>query len=190
MSCRSIMPKRNSGAGSRDPRLAVAARLRQRQGTAQGDRRSRFFCHRGVAGEGRARSWQVATQPFTSSDGEFLQYCPSHRCYASLPSPRPEAKMGQMSNRSSNRRGLRFLGSFRNFAHRQEALGSFRKSVASALRLPCSVYEISEIGLTDALAIRPLHGLCARPFIRSAGRESGQFAWRGALEDTKRRAPP
>jgi hypothetical protein len=33
--------------------------------------------------------------------------------------------MGQMSNRSSNRRELRFLGSFRNFA-RPEAVGSFR----------------------------------------------------------------
>ena len=34
--------------------------------------------------------------------------------------------MGQMSDRSSNRRELRVLGSFRNFAHRQEAVGSFR----------------------------------------------------------------
>jgi hypothetical protein len=54
--------------------------------------------------------------------------------------------MGQMSNRSSNRRELRLLGSFRNFA--QEVVGSFRKSLASALRLQRSVYEISEIGLT------------------------------------------
>jgi hypothetical protein len=54
--------------------------------------------------------------------------------------------MGQMSNRASNRRELRVLGSFRNFAHR-EAVGSFRKSLASALRLQSSVYEISEIGL-------------------------------------------
>jgi hypothetical protein len=36
-----------------------------------------------------------------------------------------------MSNRSSNRPELRVLGSFRNFAHRQEAVGSFRKSLAS-----------------------------------------------------------
>jgi hypothetical protein len=40
--------------------------------------------------------------------------------------------MGQMSNRSSNP-GLRVLGSFRNFAQRQEAVGSFRISLASAL---------------------------------------------------------
>jgi hypothetical protein len=51
--------------------------------------------------------------------------------------------MGQMSNRSSNRRELRLLGSFRNFA--QEVVGSFRKALASALRLPSSVYEISGI---------------------------------------------
>jgi hypothetical protein len=56
--------------------------------------------------------------------------------------------MGQMSKRSSNRRELWVLGSFRNFAHR-EAVGSFRKTLASALRLQSSVYEVSEIGLTD-----------------------------------------
>ena len=55
--------------------------------------------------------------------------------------------MGRMSKRSSNRRELRLLGSFRNFA--QEVLGSFRKSLASALRLQSSVYEISEIGLAS-----------------------------------------
>jgi hypothetical protein len=66
--------------------------------------------------------------------------------------------MGWMSNRSSIRRELRVLGSFRNSAHRQqavgsfrnsahpqEAVGSFRKSVASALQ--SSVYEIFEIDL-------------------------------------------
>jgi hypothetical protein len=59
------------------------------------------------------------------------------------------AKLGRMSKRSSIRREPRFLGSFRNFAYRQQALGSFRKSLPSALRLPISVYEISEIGLTE-----------------------------------------
>ena len=53
--------------------------------------------------------------------------------------------MGRMSNRSSNRRELRALGSFRISAHPQEAVGSFRNSLASALQ--SSVYEISEIGL-------------------------------------------
>jgi hypothetical protein len=38
-----------------------------------------------------------------------------------------------MSKRSTNRRELRVLGSFRNFAHRQEAWVRFRKSEASAL---------------------------------------------------------
>ena len=57
--------------------------------------------------------------------------------------------MDQMSKRSSNRRELRVLGSFRNFTHRQDTLGSFRNSVASALHLPSSVYEISEIGLGE-----------------------------------------
>jgi hypothetical protein len=56
-------------------------------------------------------------------------------------------KMGQMSKRPSNHCELQVLGSFRNFAHRQEAVGSFRKSLASALHLQSSVYEISEIGL-------------------------------------------
>jgi hypothetical protein len=55
------------------------------------------------------------------------------------------AKMGQMSKRSSNRLDLRFLGSFRNFVRRQQTMGSFRKSLASALRLQS--YEISKIGL-------------------------------------------
>ena len=35
--------------------------------------------------------------------------------------------MDQMSKRSTNRRELPFLGSFRNFAHRQDPVGSFRK---------------------------------------------------------------
>jgi hypothetical protein len=97
------------------------------------------------------------------SDGAFLQYCPLHPCYASLPSPLAQAKMGQMSKRSSNRRELRVLGSFRNFAHRQEAVGSFRKSV--------SVYEISEIGLdTTRQIVEP--GLHARA---SLGREGDGF---------------
>jgi hypothetical protein len=56
--------------------------------------------------------------------------------------PRHERKWARMPNRSSNRPELRLLGSFRNFA-----VGSFRKSLASALRLQSSVYEISEIGL-------------------------------------------
>jgi hypothetical protein len=52
------------------------------------------------------------------------------------------AKMGRMSNRSSNGREspswVRFVIS---------AVGSFRKSLASALRLQSPVYEISEIAL-------------------------------------------
>jgi len=73
--------------------------------------------------------------------------CQLHSCYASPPVAATRTKMGQMSNRSSNRRELRVLGSFRNFAHRQEAVGSFRKSVVSGLRLQNSVYEIPEIRL-------------------------------------------
>jgi hypothetical protein len=65
--------------------------------------------------------------------------------------------MGQMSNRSSNRRELRVLGSFRNFAHR-EAVGSFRRSLASARRLQSSVYEIFEIGLSGSADRRLLAG--------------------------------
>jgi hypothetical protein len=59
------------------------------------------------------------------SGGAFLQCCPLHRCYGSLPSPRSQTKMGQMLNRSSNCREPRAVGSFRSFVHRQEAVGSF-----------------------------------------------------------------
>ena len=72
----------------------------------------------------------VSRFPFTSVWPVFLQYCPLHRCYASLRSLLARTKMVQMPNRSSNRPELRLLGSFRNFA-----VGSFRKSLASALCL-------------------------------------------------------
>jgi hypothetical protein len=48
------------------------------------------------------------------------------------------AKMGQMLNRSSNRRELLFLGSFGNFAHRQ-AVGSFRKIL----------FQLASVSLTE-----------------------------------------
>jgi hypothetical protein len=85
------------------------------------------------------------------SGGVFLQCCPLHRRDASPPVAPDRTKMGRMSNRSSNRRELRVLGSFRNSAHREEAVGSFRKSVASALRLQSWAYEISEIDLAKTI---------------------------------------
>jgi hypothetical protein len=42
--------------------------------------------------------------------------------------------MGQMSNRSSNRPKSRFLGSFRSFAHRLGAVGSFRNFTVGSFR--------------------------------------------------------
>jgi hypothetical protein len=93
----------------------------------------------------------------------FLQCCPLHRRDASPPVAPARAKMGRMSNRSSDRHELRVLGSFRNSAHRQEAVGSFRNSghrqqavgsfrnsLASALQ--SLVYEISEIALEESIA--------------------------------------
>jgi hypothetical protein len=72
-------------------------------------------------------------------------------------------KMGQMSNHSSDCRELRILGSFRSFAHR-EAVGSFRNSLASVLRLQssankltfCGIYSTGETGLRVA-AVGEIH---------------------------------
>jgi hypothetical protein len=48
------------------------------------------------------------------SGGVFLECYPSHRRSRLLPVALARTKMGQMSNRSSNRPGVRVLGSFRN----------------------------------------------------------------------------
>jgi hypothetical protein len=86
----------------------------------------------------------MAAQPFTSF-WRFISPILPITSLLRIPAVAPaRAKMGQMSNLSSCRRELRVLGSFRNFEQRQEAMGSFRKSLPSALQ--CSVYEISEIG--------------------------------------------
>jgi hypothetical protein len=114
---------------------------------------SRFFCHPGISGKevlGLGR-WP---RLFTCLWRGIAPMLPITSLLRIPPVAPARAKMGRMSNRSSNRRELRVLGSFRNFAHR-EAVGSFRKSVVSALRLQSSVYEISEIGLNDHKMIAP-----------------------------------
>ena len=84
----------------------------------------------------------MAEQPFTSRWRGISPILPITSLLRTPAVAPARTKMGQMSNRSSNHRELRVLGSFRNFAHPREAVGSFRKSLASALQ--SSVYEISE----------------------------------------------
>ena len=104
------------------------------------------FCERDRV-EGKGRSWQVATRPVTPLRAGISPILPITSLLGMPPVATARTKMGQMSKRPSNHCELQVLGSFRNFAHRQEAVGSFRKSLASALHLQSSVYEISEIGL-------------------------------------------
>jgi hypothetical protein len=67
------------------------------------------------------------------SGGVFLQYCPSHRCRASLLIAPAGTKMGRMPHRSPNRRDRRGLRA--------------RKEYETNPRAARSVYGISETGL-------------------------------------------
>ena len=53
---------------------------------------SRFFCHPGISGKEVLGLGRWPRGCSRASGGAFLQYCPPHGCYASLPSPPPERK--------------------------------------------------------------------------------------------------
>ena len=78
------------------------------------------------------------------------------------------------------------LGSFRNFTHRQKAVGSFFKSLASALHFQSPVYETSELGLGafDGAGCR-VPGYLALAEIRFIGhvaRDGGVVAEHGVFD--------
>ena len=119
-----------------------------------------MFCGRGGAGGRKNPALADGAQPFTFLWRWISPILPITSLRRIRPIAPARAKMGQMSDR----RELRVLGSFRNFAHRQDAVGSFRKSLPSALQ--SAVYEISKIGQAVSPSLRFRSG-CGRASARS-----------------------